>query len=144
MLQVLEVTPEDWSGSLMIEAIIAGAVANEGNIQYLVNYQTSEFDDGMALTTATAEKKIVIAYATSATVHIGKDYDENVSTDHTLVARYTSPVELGQTATLHKMCAIFTSRDDNDPIARAQEWLVRAADPRVPGKAMMEHILLIL
>jgi kojibiose phosphorylase len=136
VLQVVEVTPEDWSGSLIIEAIIEGAVTNEGNVQHLVNHQTSEFDGGMALTTATAEKKIMIAYATSSTVHIGKDHDvpvKNVSTDQTLVARYTSPVEPGQTATLHKICTIFTSRDDNDPIARAQERLVQAANVGIAG-----------
>lgn len=129
-IQVLEVTPEDWSGSLTLEAIVEGAVANEGNVQHLVRPQTTVFDGGMLLTAETSEKKTVIAYAAASVVQIDDGNMvpvENASDNNTLVQRYSFTVRHGQTAALRKLCTIFTSRDNDDPAAQAQALLVQAA-----------------
>src|SRR3712207_763888 len=51
--QVLELTPEDWSGPVEVEAIVEGDVTNDGGIRHLIDHQTRRVDEGLLLTTAT-------------------------------------------------------------------------------------------
>src|SRR5918997_4786093 len=66
--QVLELTPEDWSGPVQVEAIVEGDVTNDGGVRHLVDHRTQRLDGGLLLETATSEKHIRLCFATAATL----------------------------------------------------------------------------
>ncbi len=130
LLQALELTPVDWSGTATVEALIEGNVTNEGGVRHLVDTQTTTFDGGMLLTTATSEKRIPIAYATHATLESSAGATvavEDASSDMTIIQRWNVPVQQEQAVTLRKIVTVWTGRDDQDPAARARESLTQAA-----------------
>jgi trehalose/maltose hydrolase-like predicted phosphorylase len=125
--QVLELTPEDWSGPVEVEAIVDGDAANDGGVRHLVNHQTHQVDGGLLLTTETSEKRIRLCFATAATLSEGGELDpEDASTSTALVQRWSFDATRGRTCTLRKIVTVFTSRDDADPAARAAESLKEA------------------
>lgn len=133
LAQVLEITPENWEGKLTIEAIVEGAVTNEGNTQHLVNHQTSVLDRGLLLTTETSEKQIKLCFATSAEIQDVDAVGARVTTAQALIQRWTVAAARAQPVTLHKIVTVFTSRDDDDPAARAVERLAAAVMEGVPA-----------
>lgn len=133
LAQVLEITPENWEGQLTIEAIVEGAVTNEGNTQHLVNHQTSVLDRGMLLTTETSEQQIKLCFATSAELHGIDAMSQRITTAQSLIQRWTITATQGHPVTLHKLVTVFTSRDDDDPASRAAERLVATLEEGLPG-----------
>jgi trehalose/maltose hydrolase-like predicted phosphorylase len=118
--QVLELTPEDWSGPVEVEAIVDGDVTNDGGVRHLVDHQTRRVDGGLLLTTETSEKRIRLCFATAATLSEGGAVDlEDASTSTALIQRWSIDATRGRTCTLRKIVTVFTSRDDEDPAARA-------------------------
>jgi trehalose/maltose hydrolase-like predicted phosphorylase len=131
--QVLELTPEDWSGPVEVEAIVEGGVTNDGGVRHLVNHQTHQVDGGLLLTTETAEKRIRLCFATAATLSEGGELDpEDTSTSTALVQRWSFDATQGGTCTLRKIVTVFTSRDDEDPAALAVRRLEEAVGAGVP------------
>ncbi|WP_029215681.1 glycoside hydrolase family 65 protein [Kallotenue papyrolyticum] len=129
LIQLLEFTPEDWSGTATIEALVEGNVTNEGGVRHLVGTQTGAFEGGLLLTTATSEKQIPIAYATHATLTNAEGDNlawDDVSTPTTIIQRWQTAVSAGQPLLLQKIVTVWTGRDDADPVARAQETLRQA------------------
>jgi len=126
--QVLELTPEDWSGPVEIEAIVEGYVTNEGGTRHLIDHQTREVEGGLLLTTATSEKHTLLCFATAATLEYdGGEVDpEAAPTPTGLLQRWSLNAEPGLSCTLRKIVTVFTSRDDADPAARAVERLEEA------------------
>lgn len=132
LAQVLEVTPENWSGQLTIEAIVEGAVTNEGNTQHLVNHQTCVLDPCLLLTTETSEQQIKLCFATGAELQGVDAVGLRITTAQSLIQRWTVAATQSQPVTLHKIVTVFTSRDDDDPAARATERLANAIKEGLP------------
>lgn len=139
LVQLLELTPEDWSGSVTVEAIIAGAVTNEGGTQHLINQQAQLIEGGLLLTTETSEKRIPLCFATAATLHLDDDQviaAEDASSDTMLLQRWSFDLQQSQTATLHKIVTVFSGRDEQveglPPATSATERLAQAAKLGVP------------
>jgi trehalose/maltose hydrolase-like predicted phosphorylase len=134
--QVLELTPEDWSGPVELEAIVDGDVTNDGGVRHLIDHQTQLVDGGLLLTTATSEKHIQLCFATAATLREsqgGEVVSEDAPTSTALVQRWSFDAMQGQTYTLRKIVTVFTSRDDADPAARAARRLKEAVGIGVPA-----------
>ncbi|MCA1716810.1 MAG: glycoside hydrolase family 65 [Actinobacteria bacterium] len=133
--QVLELTPEDWSGPVEVEAIVDGDVTNGGGVRHLIGHQTRLVDGGLLLTTATSEKHTLLCFATAATLREnegGEVVSEDASTSTALVQRWSFDARRGRPCTLRKVVTVFTSRDDTDPAARAAERLKEAVGIGVP------------
>ena len=129
LVQVLEITPEDWFGQLTLDAIVDGDVRNEGNTRHLIEHQTQQIDGGRVLTAVTSEKRVPLAFAAASMVHNGDGQAlpaQDASSDTAIVQRYAIDVQQGTTYTLHKIVTVFTGRDDADPAARAAERLQQA------------------
>jgi trehalose/maltose hydrolase-like predicted phosphorylase len=134
--QVLELTPEDWSGSVEVEAIVDGDVTNDGGIRHLIDHQTRRVDGGLLLTTATFEKRTRLCFVTAATLreNEGGEVDlEDAPTSTALVQRWSFDASRGRSYTMRKIVTVFTSRDDGDPAARAAERLKEAVGTGVPA-----------
>jgi trehalose/maltose hydrolase-like predicted phosphorylase len=127
--QVLELTAENWSGPVNVEAIVDGDVTNDGGIRHLIDHQARRVDGGLLLTTETSEKHTRLCFATAATLRENEGHEvtlEDVSTSTALVQRWSFEAAQGQSYTMRKIVAVFTSRDDADPAARAAQRLKEA------------------
>ncbi len=134
--QVIEITPEDWSGEITLEDIVEGDVTNEGGIRHLTDIRTRQEQDRLLLTTRTAEKKYTLFFGTWArlTTDKGTSIDGvQECKDQSLVHRWTIHVEPGQTYTCEKLTTLFTSRDDPEPERCVLEQLNRAVDTGLPA-----------
>jgi trehalose/maltose hydrolase-like predicted phosphorylase len=132
LIHALEIIPEDWSGTITLDAIVDGAVMNEGNTRHLVNHRSSTFDQGMLLTTETSEKQIKLCFAAAAELHGAAAEVTNEPTTQTLTQRWTISAVAGQPITMHKIVTVFTSRDDSEPAALAVERLQAAIAQGIP------------
>ena len=127
--QVLELTPEDWAGSVEVEAIVEGGVTNDGGVRHLVDHQTLRVDGGLLLTTATSEKQTLLSFATAATLRASEGSEmvpQDAPTSTALVQRWSFDATQGGTCTLRKIVTVFTSRDYEDPAALAVRRLEEA------------------
>jgi trehalose/maltose hydrolase-like predicted phosphorylase len=133
--QVLEVAAEDWSGPLTVEAIVDGAVTNEGGVRHLVGHRTRRLAEGLLLEASTAERRTGICLASTvlATGDGGSLAGEDQPGERSLVQRYRFQAAPGQVWRLHKLVTVFTGRDDPDPAARAAERLRAAATAGLPA-----------
>ncbi|HEY0736380.1 MAG TPA: glycosyl hydrolase family 65 protein [Herpetosiphonaceae bacterium] len=132
LAQALEITPENWQGKLTIEAIVEGAVTNEGNTRHLVNHQTSDFDHGMLLTTETSEQQIKLCFATAGTLQGAQFVVTKDVRPQSLIQRWTVTAAQSQPVIMHKLVTVFTSRDDDDPATRAVERLTALMQEGLP------------
>jgi trehalose/maltose hydrolase-like predicted phosphorylase len=133
--QVLELTPEDWSGPVEVEAIVNGDVTNDGGVRHLIDHRTQRVDGGLLLTTATSEKHIRLCFATAATLREsegGEVVSEDALTSAALVQRWSFDAMQGRTYTLRKIVTVFTSREGPDPAVRAVRRLKEAVGSGVP------------
>jgi trehalose/maltose hydrolase-like predicted phosphorylase len=134
--QVLEVVAEDWTGLLTVEAIVDGAVANEGGVRHLVGHRTRRVEGGLLLEAATADRRIGICVAASTAVAAGDGGGmdgEDQPGERALVQRYRFQVAPGRVSRLHKLVTVFTGRDDPDPAALAAARLREAAAAGLPA-----------
>jgi len=133
MGQVLELTPEDWSGLVEIEAVVDGDVTNDGGVRHLIDHQTRRVDGGLLLSTATCEKHIQLCFATAATLQKEDEVlAEDAPTSTALVQRWSFDATQGRTCIMRKIVTVFTSREDDDPAGRAAERLKEAVGMGVP------------
>jgi trehalose/maltose hydrolase-like predicted phosphorylase len=134
--QVLELTAEDWSGPVEVEAIVDGDVTNDGGIRHLIDHQTRQVDRGLLLTTETSEKHTRLCFATAATLRENEGSEVNLEdapTSTALVQRWSFDATQGRSYTMRKIVTVFTSRDDANPAARAAERLKEAVGTGVPA-----------
>ena len=133
--QVIEVTPEDWSGEMTLEAIVDGDVTNEGGIRHLTDVHTRQEQDRLLLSAHTSEKKYALCFGTWARLTTDESASINGMQecgDRSLVHRWKFYAESGQTHTCEKLTALFTSRDDPEPEQCIFEPLDRAVDAGLP------------
>lgn len=134
--QVFELTPEDWSGEVILEMVVDGDVTNEGGVRHLVESQTHQESDRLFLSARTSAKKVSICFGAWArlTTDEGKRIEGSQKChEWTLVHRWSFRVERGRAYTAEKICAVVTSRDAPDPKARVWERLDRATATGLPG-----------
>jgi trehalose/maltose hydrolase-like predicted phosphorylase len=135
LVQVLELTPEDWSGAVELEAIVEGDVTNEGGVRHLIDHHTQKIGGGSLLTTVTSEKRIPICFAAAATLQTpdGSMDGETELSATALNQFWEFEAQEGKTYTLHKIVTVFTGRDDPDPALPAWERLQAAVAAGVTG-----------
>ena len=134
--QALEVVAEDWTGPVTVEAVVDGAVANEGGVRHLVDHRTRRLQGGTLLEARTAERRLGICLAASTVAATG-DGDRVVGEDEpgerALVQRHQFQAAPGRAWRLHKLVTVFTGRDDPDPAAQAAARLRQAAAVGLPA-----------
>lgn len=136
LAQVVEITPEDWTGELTIEARVDGDVTNEGGVRHLVDTATRQEAEKLLLSARTTEGKVSLAIATAAdlTDADGRDVAGRAeAAARALVREWTVRVESGRSCTLRKLCVTYTSRDDPQPAARALAGLDAAVASGIDG-----------
>jgi trehalose/maltose hydrolase-like predicted phosphorylase len=134
--QVLEVVAEDWAGPVTVEAIVDGAVANEGGVRHLVGHRARRVQGGVLLEATTAERRLGICLAAStaaATGDGGRVAGEDEPGERALVQRHHFEAVPGRAWQLHKLVTVFTGRDDPDPATLAAERLGQAAAVGLPA-----------
>jgi trehalose/maltose hydrolase-like predicted phosphorylase len=134
--QALELVAEDWSGEVVVEAIVDGDVTNQGEERHLVGHRVRRIQDGMLLEAVTAKRRVGVAFAASTVVGVGDDATvtgEDAPGERALVRRYRLEAAAGRAWRLDKLVSVFTGRDDADPAAQAVERLGAAAATGLPA-----------
>jgi kojibiose phosphorylase len=132
---VLEITPQDWSGEVVLEMLVEGDVTNEGGVRHLVGLQTRQEGDRLLLSAVTSEKKIAICFGAwaSLTSDQGSQIDGvRECQERSVVHRWTFRVEHGRAYTCEKICTVFTSRDVPEPAERVCDRLHAAIATGLP------------
>jgi trehalose/maltose hydrolase-like predicted phosphorylase len=134
--QALEVVAEDWTGPLTVEAIVDGAVTNEGGVRHLVDHRTRRVQGGLLLEATTVERRIGICMAASTVVAGGDGgglAGEDQPGEAALVQRHRFEVAPGRALRLHKLVTVFTGRDLPDPAGLAARRLGAATAAGLPA-----------
>lgn len=125
--QVLEVTPEDWGGQLVIEMAVDADVTNDGGIRHLVATATERRGGCPVLVARTSESDITIAMAARAATHGAAGALAPELAERSVVHRAVLTAEPGRAEVVEKLVAVVTSRDGPDPAAAAAARLEGAA-----------------
>lgn len=126
LVQVVTLTPEDYSGDVMLSSVVDGRVHNENNTVHLQPVSATPLSDGAMLTVQTTEGKYTLVFAAQAMVEDAEGNQivgEAVNGDATIGMRFSFAAEQGQTYTLSKYVALYTSRDGERPEEAAQSKL---------------------
>lgn len=120
--QVLVVTPENYSGELLIEAMVDGRVRNENDTLHLAPVR-DEPDPRAPLVVRTLQSGYTLALAARA--QLMDDGGATVQGEPFAAAgligsRWRLRVEQGRSYGLHRLVALATSRDGADPEAMAE------------------------
>jgi trehalose/maltose hydrolase-like predicted phosphorylase len=132
----VELTAEDWSGEVTMEAIVDGDVTNEGGVRHLVGHRVRRAGAGMLLETTTAQRHVDICLATSTTLATSDSREavcEDEPGERAAVWRCRLAVSPGRVLRLHKLVTVFSGRDDPDPAARAVQRLTDASQTGLPA-----------
>lgn len=118
LVQVLTLTPENYSGAVEIESVIDGWVANENNTRHLQAVDSRALGDGALLQMQTLEGKYTLAFAARAVLYDagGMELASESSIGESVVGqRFSFDATENQTYTMHKFVAVFTNRDGEPP-----------------------------
>ncbi|HEU5014407.1 MAG TPA: glycosyl hydrolase family 65 protein [Roseiflexaceae bacterium] len=122
--QQLALTPENYSGTIMLEASVNGNVRNENKTQHLALVGAHTIAGGVALTMRTLQSGYVLSFVTNATLSGANMTSVAPFVEEARVGqRWTWQAEQGQTYTLDKRVVVYTSRDVDDPLAAASDQL---------------------
>lgn len=127
--QILEITPEDWSGELELAAILDADVTNDGGGRHLVEV-TATADSGEAVVTATTQaSRVDIAMAASARLLAASGEllpAEGDAHERAALQCWSAAVREGETLRLDRIVGVSTSRDGDEPLVAAREHVVAA------------------
>jgi kojibiose phosphorylase len=122
--QQLALTPENYSGTIMLDASVNGNVRNENKTQHLALVGAHTIAGGVALTMRTLQSGYVLSFVTNATLSGANMTSVAPFVEEARVGqRWTWQAEQGQTYTLDKRVVVYTSRDVADPLAAASDHL---------------------
>lgn len=141
LVQLLTITPENYSGRITLEALLDGQVTNENNTLHLapVEARALERQPGHILTARTLQSGYVLSFASHAELRDAAGAPlagAPILEDRLAGQRWEWQAEQGQEYQLHKLVAVVTSRDTAQPRAEAPIALERL---RAAGAAGMLH-----
>lgn len=133
LAQLVVITPENYTGELVVEALVDGRVTNENQTRHLAP-AAPEPRPGAPLVLRTLASGYTLAYASRAELydHAGSPVSGRpvAAADHS-GWRFVARAEPGRSLTLHKLVAVATSRDGGDPAA-----IVDAAADALLGRGL--------
>lgn len=126
LLQIVTLLPENYSGQVGIASVVDGWVHNENNTVHLKPVSATALSDGAQLIVQTTEGKYSLVFAANATLQDdgGAPISGEVANGDAVVGtRFSFRAQQGQTYTLAKYVALYTSRDGEHPEEAAQSKL---------------------
>jgi len=132
LVQLLTLTPENYSGKITLECLVDGRVSNENNTVHLAPVEARALKGagapGQILTTRTLQSGYVLSFAAQAELRDAAGAalaNATVLEDRMVGQRWEWQAEQGQAYELHKLVAVVTSRDTALPSAAAPIMLAR-------------------
>jgi kojibiose phosphorylase len=133
LVQLLTITPENYSGRITLESLVDGRVHNENNTMHLAPVEARELalssasaagsvDAGQILTMRTLQSGYVLSFAAHAELRDSAGAavaGAALLEDRLAGRRWEWQAEQGQPYALHKLVAVTTSRDTAMPSAAA-------------------------
>jgi kojibiose phosphorylase len=129
LVHSLTLTPENYTGRVTLESLLDGRLTNENNTIHLAPVEARALgEDGQILTVRTLQSGYVLSFAAHADLRDASGAaipSTMVQEDRLVGQRWEWQAEQGQTYELHKLVAVATSRDNEDPRAAAPMMLER-------------------
>lgn len=121
LVQLLTLTPENYSGRISLESFVDGRVTNLNHTPHLAPIATQDNENGVILTTQTIQSGYVLAFAAHAELRTGAgSLDGRKLLEEGFVGqRWEWQAKQGETYDMHKFVAVFTSRDTQAPAEAA-------------------------
>ena len=126
LVQVLMFTPEDYSAPVVLESLVDGWVANENNTIHLQSLGAQSIGDAELLRVQTLQSGYELVFAAQALLadSAGAAVVGSATIgDNVVGRRFSFAAQQGQTYTLSKYAAVFTSRDGAHPDEAAETKL---------------------
>ncbi|MGI9540405.1 MAG: glycoside hydrolase family 65 protein [Miltoncostaeaceae bacterium] len=124
--QIVEISPEDWSGEIDFAALLDADVTNDGGGRHLVDTTARSSGHRAAVTAVTATSRVEIAMVAGSRLFDGDreaSLAGNESGAHAALQRWRVAAEPGRVIRFEKVVAVSTSRDGPDPLLAADAHL---------------------
>lgn len=121
LVQQLVLTPENYSGRIVLESLVDGQVTNDNAIVHLAPIEARTIAHGQLLTMRTRQSAYTLAFASHASLQAAAGAaipGAVLLADRAVGMRWEWQARPGQSYELHKLVACVTSRDTAQP-ARA-------------------------
>jgi kojibiose phosphorylase len=129
LLEAVELSPQNFSGTVRVDAILCGNVKSGSGAAHWASFEPRANDSGPMLI-GTTRAGLLLSLASRTTVASpegGELVCERQIGPRQAVERGTLHVELARPSVLHRTVGIFTSRDAGDPVERAEALHKEAA-----------------
>jgi trehalose/maltose hydrolase-like predicted phosphorylase len=141
LLEFVEIIPKNFSGTILVEAILSGDVKSESGKAHWNRFELRDSRHGPILV-GTTHGGLQLA-VTSHTSPVGRD-DLIVAKQRDFgptwaLERCELRVSLGESGILQRVVGMYSSRDDGDPITRA-DALEREVVDTPPNVLLDEHV----
>jgi len=140
LLEFVEIIPKNFSGTILVEAILSGDVKSESGQAHWHRFELRDSRHGPILVGMThGGLQLAVASHTTA---VGRD-DLILDCQRDFgptwaLERCELSVSLGQSGVLHRVVGMYSSRDEGDPISRA-DALEREVVDTPPNLLLEEH-----
>jgi len=138
LLEFVEIVPKNFSGTVLVDAILSGDVKSESGGAHWARFDSRNSRNGPTLIGAThGGLQVVLSSHTNAA-----DPNDSILNCQREIGptwameRCELHVRVGQPSVLHRVVGIYSSRDDADPIARAEA--VENDEMHAPSLALLE------
>lgn len=141
LIQVVVVTPENYSADVALEALVDGRVRNENDTLHLSSVH-DEPAPGAPLVLRTAQSGYTLAMAARAELQDdqgGFVQPEPLAAADWIGQRWSFRAEQGRSYAMQKIAAVATSRDGDNP-ARAAETLLEELRERGVSGLIADHV----
>ncbi len=139
LIEFVKISPRNFSGAVQIDAILSGDVKSESGGMHWHRFEPRDGRQGpMLVGTTHAGLRLALTSHTNAVS--GSDSIMNCQREFGPVSateRYELHVRLGEPSILHRIVGMYSSRDEGDPVVRA-ESLEQEVD-RVSSNALLEE-----
>ncbi|MBK9260852.1 MAG: glycoside hydrolase family 65 protein [Polyangiaceae bacterium] len=134
LIEAIEIIPKNYSGTVTIDAILSGDVKSESGGAHWNHFEPRSHRHGPMLigTTHGGLRLALASHTTSFDPGIMELNCKREMSATWATERCELHVRLGEPTALHRVVALYTSRDEGDPVARAEALTDKLAHTSCP------------
>lgn len=122
LLEAVEIVPKNFSGTVLVDAVLSGDVKSESGGAHWNRFEPRNHRNGPMLV-GTTHSGLQLALASHTTAFDPGTLELNCTREIGVtwaMERCELHVRLGEPSVLHRVVGLYSSRDEGDPVARAE------------------------